>query len=99
MQAHVRIQTSDPDPSRPLASPEEVAPVTGLPGNRPHCPTCGRMVERKRPASYCSARCRAQASRDRREAELRAGLRVAQEALERLQQLVSPASVLGRGSR
>jgi len=59
------------------------------------------MVAKKRPATYCAPACRARASRERREEELRAGLAEVELSLAHLRELLATTtgSATERGAR
>jgi predicted nucleic acid-binding Zn ribbon protein len=76
MHAHVRLD-GRPDDHRAVGG---LAPALAAAGS-PTCPECGSTILTKRPASVCSARCRAAASRRRRQEADLARLTAAEAAL------------------
>lgn len=66
-----------------LAAAEHVAAVScGVQAGARHCAACGGELHARRPdAIYCSGRCRLQAHRQRRDAELAARLALAEQAV------------------
>jgi hypothetical protein len=71
MVAHVRVVYASPEAHEPRAPPTVATRVGGGPcRSAPLCPACGVFIHTRRLATYCSAKCRARASRNRREEKL-----------------------------